>query len=319
LGLTISRQLAEMMNGQIGVESEYGEGSTFWIQLNLVKSAVIPAVPSSIVDLVGKKVLIVDDNATNRHILRDQMLSWGCVPFEAKSGPSAIRMVAKGAYDLILMDLQMPDMDGQETGRRIRAIGGSNAAPMVLLSSACWQNSDIVGEFESVLSKPVRQSHLLETVIQLLSARQTPADGAQAWANLSGDALPYGLRILVAEDNRVNQMVVTHLLSKWNCHVTIAATGVEAIAHIEKEEFDLVLMDVQMPEMDGFEATKIIRQRRRQKRYVPILATTAHAMEGDKDRCLACGMDDYLTKPVKAEHLLRKLRHWTACPAQLAA
>jgi len=319
LGLTISRQLATMMNGRIGVESKYGVGSTFWVELDLVKSAVLQASPTSIVDLVGKRVLIVDDNATNRHILRDQMLSWGCNPYEARTGPAALRMAGQDVYDLVLMDLQMPNMDGYETTRRLRSIPAYQEIPVVLLSSACWQNSAFAVEFDSVLSKPVRQSHLLETVIQLFSTHPAAQRTASAPATGSDAGLPSGLRVLVAEDNRVNQLVVTHLLTKWKCQVTIAETGIEAISHLEKQEFDLVLMDVQMPEMDGFEATKIIRQRMRTRRYIPIIATTAHAMEGDRDRCLSAGMDDYVTKPVKADELLRKLQRWALEPTELAA
>ena len=319
LGLTISRQLATMMNGRIGVESDYGNGSTFWVELDLAKAALPQASPNNIVDLVGKRVLIVDDNATNRHILRDQMLSWGCQPSEAKSGPAAVLMAGQADYDLVLMDLQMPSMDGCETTRRLRAIDGYDSVPVVLLSSACWQNASIAAEFDAVLSKPVRQSHLLETVIQAFSNQPNPKPGHSHNPATSGDDLPPGLKVLVAEDNRVNQLVVRHLLTKWNCEVTIAETGIEAIAHIENGHFDLVLMDVQMPEMDGFEATRIIRQRTRTKRYIPIVATTAHAMEGDRDRCLACGMDDYITKPVKAESLLGKLRQWALPEISVAA
>ncbi|HWD37348.1 MAG TPA: response regulator [Fimbriimonas sp.] len=309
LGLTISRQLVEMMGGRLGVESEVGKGSTFWVEVSLDKAA-LPSAQPSYADVKGRRVLVVDDNATNRRILREQLESWGCQYAEFANGPSAIKAIKAGSrFDAILMDYQMPVMDGQETARRIRSIGGQRRTPIILLSSACWQQQGVARDFEAVLSKPVRQSHLLETLMRVLGEGKPQTLPLQ---EVSGDLrVPSGLRVLVAEDNAVNQKVMSYILSRWKCQVSIANTGKEAIKLAESSSYDLILMDVQMPEMDGFEATRVIRQREHGRRHVPIIATTAHAMEGDRSRCIAAGMDDYLTKPVRAEVLLEKLLHWT--------
>ncbi len=313
LGLTITAQLASMMGGRIWVESEPGRGSTFHVtaRFGLSGNGAPPPPPAQPAHLEGLPVLIVDDNATNRRILHEVLSNWRMRPRAVEGGAAALAVLSEAAaagepYPLILLDGHMPEMDGFTLAGRIQADNALGAATVLMLTSA-GQPEDVercrrLG-IRAYLTKPVRQSELLEAVLatlggsplhaRLAAAEETPAASGRR-----------PLRILVAEDNAVNQQLALHLLDKHGHTVVLANTGREAVEALEKQTFDLVLMDVQMPEMDGFEATAEIRRREAGTgRRIPIIAMTAHAMKGDRERCLEAGMDGYVAKPIQTRDL----------------
>jgi CheY-like chemotaxis protein len=260
-------------------------------------------------------VLIVDDNATNRLILHQQLRSWGCRPEEAASGPEALAMLRAAArrdpFALVLLDMHMPEMDGQQVAAQIRADATLAEVPLVLLSSIGGLRGGLDGAramgFDAALTKPVCQATLLETVAGVLGRHAERVGAAPL-----GDEAPSvaSLHVLLVEDNPVNRTVLLTMLAKLGCRTEAVANGRQAVEAVMAAHYDLVLMDVQMPEMDGFEAAAEIRRRQTGRRRVPIVAVTAHTMPGDRERCLAAGMDDYLAKPVKLEVLAQKLVTW---------
>ena len=318
LGLTICRQLAELMGGKIQVASEPGTGSTFWLELTLEKAPATTEPPPPSATLRGLRVLVVDDNATNRFILLRQLQSWGARPCEARSGAEALEML-HGADDdepfqLVLLDMHMPDMDGTMTARAIKRDLRFAELPLVLLSSSRTHESAVglrARGFAAALVKPVRRSNLLKALLDVLGERQNdrPAgDGIDA-SHASGTDL--GLIVLVAEDNIVNQKVAKRMLERWGCRVDVVGDGRQALEAVARVAYDLVLMDVQMPEMDGFGATAAIRRRESWTgRRTPIIAMTAHVMDGDRDRCIEAGMDDFVAKPITAQALLQAVSRW---------
>jgi signal transduction histidine kinase/DNA-binding response OmpR family regulator len=323
LGLTISRQLAELMGGRLGLESEPGTGSAFWIEIGLEKQAAPIRGAVATVSLAGLHILAVDDNETNRLVLRQQLGSSGCRVAEARDGAEALRMLqassAADPFHLVLIDMQMPDMDGEKTARLIQGDARLRDVPIVLLSSigGPYGQSGTARKmgFAGALSKPVRRATLLRTVAEVIgrrAAEAAPARAADA-ATANEDAALTRLRILVAEDNAVNRRVAMHLIERLGCHGEAVQSGREVLEAIDRDRFDLILMDVQMPEMDGIEATARIRERERHDggAHIPIIAMTAHAMQGDRERCLAAGMDDYIGKPVKRRELEAKLARWS--------
>jgi signal transduction histidine kinase/DNA-binding response OmpR family regulator len=320
LGLTISRQLVALMDGQIGLSSEPRKGSIFWIELPFAKQVgPVARIPAAPVSLVGLPVLVVDDYEVNRRIYCELLRSWGCVPHAVSSGPTAL-VALRNALDtapfrLVLLDMHMPEMDGEMTAAAIQTDPRLRDVPLVLLSSMGIRSAADARRhgFAAALTKPVRRGHLLNVVISLAGA--APRPGAPAAAPRAG-RVHLGLRVLLAEDNLVNQQVALQMLSRLGCRATAVEDGAQAVAAVDRDEYDLVLMDVQMPTMDGFEAATLIRKREEGTgRHLPILAMTAHAREGDRQRCLAAGMDGYVSKPVKMEELARALAPWSRTSA----
>jgi signal transduction histidine kinase/PleD family two-component response regulator len=335
LGLAISKHLCSLMGGQIGVQSKPGQGSTFWCTMVLEKSPLqeskhplLGAVPRDV------RVLVVDDNATCREIVEEQLISWGFQAQTARDGPAALAALraaasAGKAFQLAILDFQMPGMDGEKLAQAIKADAALAQTKLLLLS--------YLGEpleaarleaagFADCLSKPVQQSHLLETILKTLAGgtRNTAPDGSEAPRSPSASSrshAPRGSealagkkrgRILLAEDNEVNQFLVQEILERANFVCDIVSNGQEAVQALLERPYDVVFMDCHMPEMDGFQATQLIRQKERagllaghRSSPLPIIALTANALAGDQEICLQAGMTDYLSKPFYPEQVVQ--------------
>ncbi len=307
LGLSITTQLAGLMGGRVWAESELGRGSKFHFTARFAlqtDAASLPREPESLRDV---RVLVVDDNATNRRIFESVLTSWGMRPTLADgAGPAHALLLAASArgepFDLVLLDALMPDVDGYTLAAQITDDPFLSGCPLIMLSSAGTiedaARCDELGIRRSLI-KPVKQSELRDAILRVLG----PADDQERLPAVAEEAVR-PRRILLAEDGVVNQQVALRLLELRGHHVVLANNGKEAVAALEREEFDLVLMDVQMPEMDGFSATAAIRAKERMTgAHVPIIAMTAHAMRGDRERCLEAGMDGYLAKPIHSRTL----------------
>jgi CheY-like chemotaxis protein/HPt (histidine-containing phosphotransfer) domain-containing protein len=321
------------MGGKIGVESESGVGSTFWFTVTLEKQAQATlAIESSPVadlalDIRNLRVLGIDDNATNRRVLTKMVEGFGCRIETAASGSKGIEMLRNAhreddPFRIILLDMQMPGMDGEQTAREIKSDPVARETQIVILTSM-GQRGD-AARLEALgcaayLLKPVKQQMLYDTLLAVI-ARTGSEQPRLVTRHLIAEHKRQGMRILLAEDNPINQKLAVILLQKAGFSVDAVENGQRALEKVQNEHYNAVLMDVQMPDMDGFEATRRIRQwETGQERHIPIIAMTAHALKGDRELCLEAGMDDYVTKPLEPKVLFNALDRWTQIVAPSSA
>ncbi len=319
LGLAIARMLTQLMGGEIGVESEKGAGSRFWFTAHFREAEGKRRPRQPPVNLAGTFVAVVDDNRTNRAILERYLKSWGLRERGFETGREALQemqVAARGddGFDVAIVDMMMPGMDGRTVAREIRSDARLKELVVILLTSAGQSEVPVPG-VDAELVKPVRPSQLFDVLHTLLAQRSMRADPPDAPVELGPpDRARKWSRILVVEDNAANLKVTVRMVERLGYRADVAANGAEAVSILEKVQYDAVLMDCQMPEMDGYQATRSIRANEAAGLHVPIIAMTAAALAGDRERCLAAGMDDYISKPVKLHVVAALLERWIALP-----
>ena len=314
LGLAICRQLVELMDGEIGVDSAQGRGSTFWFTIPYEIGESVHVAPDA-GDIAGLRILVVDDNETSRRIFFHELTGAGATVTLAESAPAGLQTLrsTEPLFDIAVVDKSMPDVDGEQFGRQVRANPAWATMPMIMASSA-EELGDVkrvkaIG-FDAYLLKPVRRATLFERIAIAVGKREEkpPPTYRGALEAMHGERPEDGLRVLVAEDNQINQVLTVTILEREGHRVDTVANGLEAVAAVRTIPYDVVLMDVHMPEMDGIEATAAIRKLPGERAAVPIIAVTANAMEGDRERFLESGLDDYLSKPIDINELTGMLR-----------
>jgi PAS domain S-box-containing protein len=323
LGLAICKQIIDLMGGEIGIDSQEGQGSEFWFRIPFVKQsleAIAQLRPRREINLEGIRVLVVDDNQTNCKILTYQLTAWQMRVDSVQYAPDAIQVLKRAEiegdrYQLAILDMQMPEIDGEMLGIEIKSEPMLQNIKLIMLTSLN-QNGGIrrikdIG-FEFYLVKPIKQSRLLDVLMEVFSLDQeSDISGLLASKEFNYPITKTSkLKILIAEDSPINQKVALHQLQRFGYTADVAANGQEVLDLLDQIAYDLILMDCQMPEMDGYEATKIIRQLDSDKCKTIIIAMTANAMKEDRDRCIAVGMDDYVSKPIRKEELAKKLAEW---------
>ncbi|KAA3619938.1 MAG: response regulator [Calditrichaeota bacterium] len=329
LGLAISKQLVELMHGEINVNSVEGRGSDFWFTTTFERQPKdSPHRQKMKFDFTDKRILIVDDTKINRDILRLQLRSWGYTTEEVRRGAEVLPLMRSQAeegypFDICILDMQMPDMNGVDVGIAIKQDAQLQDTNLILLTSMVLSSeakSTRDSIFDACLSKPLKQKHLYDCLISVLNKHRPAPDDEPEVVNLS-DIIETEFKtakILLAEDNIINQKVALKMLERLGYRADCVANGLEAVVAVGSVSYDLVFMDVQMPEMDGLQATRKIRSEQGNEPPIPIIALTANAMKGDRDRCIEAGMDDYLAKPIDRLELKDKLEKYISFSENLS-
>lgn len=326
LGLAITMRLTQLMGGRVWAESEEGKGSTFFFTIKTSTpppDSVLPTVHTraKVPELTGKRILIVDDNATNLFILRSHCENWGMLVRTTQSPQEAIRWVRNGdPFDIGILDMMIPEMDGHQLGRELRRLRTSTSLPLVLLSSAGMTTKEIgSGDlFSTSIAKPVKHTQLFDILMESMGGAKRSSSRSQAKpVERLGEFVP--LSILAAEDNLVNQKLLLRVLKEIGYQADVVPNGVEVISAVKRKRYDVIFMDVHMPEMDGLEATRLIMSIVPREERPVIIAVTADALEGDREKCMQAGMDDYITKPIRIADIQGVLQRWSAKAANQSA